>query len=219
MGSPLTGRSGKPLSGFLCLFLAGNALALAGGAAESRELNGRLNSPFVSGWTAADFNGDHTIDVARSRALARDGAGYTQQVLVQLGDSQTSFAFRSRSAKVQLGARDIDGDKDRDIVVLEALSMVPIGVWLNDGAGNFSEGNLADFQAAVDTRGSKPLDCQPKQWEPLFGISEQRIEPSPPCAWLFEPDGAAQAFSLENGAAATTSPSSGVRSRAPPRLA
>ena len=40
----------------------------------------------------------------------------------------------------------MDGDNDGDLVVFEPLSSQPIGVWINDGAGSFHEGRLADFR-------------------------------------------------------------------------
>ena len=36
--------------------------------------------------------------------------------------------------------RDVDGDNDRDLLILEPGSRRPVGVWLNDGAGHFTEG-------------------------------------------------------------------------------
>jgi hypothetical protein len=208
------GRSGRILCGLLFLCLAGSVPAWPGNA-DSRDLRS-LSSPFLTGWALADFNGDRTIDVARSRAVGRDGGGYTQQILIQSGSSQQSFAFRSRAAKVQLGARDIDGDEDRDIVVLEPWSMVPIGVWLNDGAGNFSEGNLADFRSLVDTRGSRTMEAPAGPQQTRFDISEQRSEPVSPRTWLVRPDRSVEAFFIRKESARTSNPSEGVRSRAPP---
>jgi hypothetical protein len=40
----------------------------------------------------------------------------------------------------------VDGDRDGDLIVFEPFSSQPIGVWLNDGAGSFHEGRLADFR-------------------------------------------------------------------------
>jgi len=112
----------------------------------------------VSSWVSADFDGNQTTDVALSSTVAHDRSGYLQEVRVHLGASVPSFfGFHSRSARIQLGARDIDGDLDLDILVLDGTSMVPIGIWLNDGSGNFSEGDLARYPGTSNTGKSSPL--------------------------------------------------------------
>jgi hypothetical protein len=132
------------------------------------------------GWVLADLNGDQQIDLATASSARYDAGGYAQEVRVTLGGSQeTSFRFQSRGANVELSTQDVDGDHDGDLIVFEPLSNQPIGVWLNDGAGSFHEGRLADFRSLwADRPGSSWMvrSAHP----PLLAISENRTQTAVP---------------------------------------
>jgi len=132
----------------LVLWIAATGVCSAAATPEIPELPSPLSAPSISGWVLADFNGDLTPDLASALLTHHDARGYWQELRVKLGSGQTNFYFRSRAAKVEIGAWDIDGDDDSDLVVFEALSKRPVGVWLNDGAGSFDEGNLELFTRA-----------------------------------------------------------------------
>jgi hypothetical protein len=154
-------------------------LALAGGGlvAAAHDLPSPLDSPAVSGWVLADLNGDQKVDLATARSGGHDANGYTQEVRVMLGAfQQTSFHFLSPGATVELSSQDVDGDQDRDLVILEPVSREPIGVWINDGAGLFHEGNLADFEALLGHGRSSHSLLAPHQRLALLAISEERIQ-------------------------------------------
>jgi hypothetical protein len=159
----------------LLLFLASGAGLLSAGTSRSQDLSHALNSPTVTGWALADFNGDDTFGLATASSPRHDARGYSQEVRVSFGPHQhSSFKFRSRSASVILSARDLDGDQDRDLVVREPLSMTPIGVWLNDGTGSFYEGDLADFPELARPRGASKWRVQ-HQGVLLLALVEERI--------------------------------------------
>ena len=125
----------------------------------------------------ADLNGDQNVDLAKARSGGHDAGGYAQEVRITLGAfEQTSFRFLSPGATVELSSRDVDGDQDRDLVILEPLSREPIGVWINDGAGLFHEGNLADFEALLGHGRSSQSLLAPHQRLALLAISEERIQ-------------------------------------------
>jgi len=147
------------------------ALAVSGvGLASARpDLPGGLES----GWILADLNGDHNIDLATARSGLHNASGYAQEVLVTLGAlGQTSFRFQSLSAIVELSSQDVDGDDDGDLIVFEPLSSQPIGVWLNDGAGSFHEGSLADFRKLWSEHSGAGWRVRVERLA-LFAISEQ----------------------------------------------
>jgi hypothetical protein len=90
----------------------------------------------------------------------------------------------SPGAKIELSSRDVDGDQDRDLVILEPVSRKPIGVWINDGAGVFHEGNLADFQALLGRGSSSSSMLPPHQHLALLAISEERIQLAVPANFI-----------------------------------
>lgn len=132
---------------FLVLGVSGCGLAWPAAVPESHDLPGNnLTLLSSSGWVLADFDGDSKPDVATAKSGQSDAQGFQQEVRINLGRRDgTSFKFHSSVAKVDLSVWDVDHDDDWDIFIVDALSKRPIGVWLNDGKGAFSEGDLGTF--------------------------------------------------------------------------
>ena len=169
------------------LALAGGGLSFAGAA---HDLPSALDSDPVSGWVLADLNGDQNVDLATARSERHDATGYTQEVRITLSAfQQTSFQFLSPGAKVELSSRDVDGDHDSDLVILEPLSREPIGVWINNGSGYFHEGNLADFKGLLGHGRSSANLFPPHVCVALPAISEQRIQLPIPVVSVSAQDG------------------------------
>jgi hypothetical protein len=198
----------------LLLALAGSGLGLAG---TTRNLPFANNSDAVSGWVLADLNGDQNIDLATARSERHDANGYAQEVRITLGAfQQTSFHFLSPGATVELSTRDVDGDDDGDLVIFEPLSSQPIGVWINDGAGSFHEGHLADFRKLWSERpGSAWRGHVPEL--PLFAISEERTQSVAPSAVIASPERVVAGCTWQNEFARRDARLSDFRPRAPPR--
>ncbi len=161
----------------LLSLLAGAALNVAAGGATAAEPPIPANAITSYGWAIADLNGDQIVDVATARSGQHEFNGYSQEVRIRLGAvQQTSFRFLSRGPTVELSTLDVDGDHDGDLVVFEPLSSQPIGVWLNDGAGSFHEGRLADFQKLWSDRPGPVFRSSLEQLA-LPAVSEERIQP------------------------------------------
>jgi hypothetical protein len=197
----------------LLLAFAGSGLSRA---ATAHDLPTALDSATVSGWVLADLDGNQSLDLATASPGEHDANGYSQEVRITLGKfRQTSFHFQSRGAIVELSTRDVDGDHDGDLVVFEPLSSQPIAVWLNDGAGSFHEGRLADFRKLwSDQPGSAwRVNFQRLAW---FAISEERTQSILPPAALAAPEPAAAARISQNRSAPRDARRSDFRPRAPP---
>lgn len=167
----------KHLAFSLLLGFVSTGLGLAATPPILHDLPSALDSPAVSGWVLADLNGDQNLDLATAQAGHHDASGYSQEVRVTLGAfQQTSFHFLSPGATVELSSRDLDGDQDRDLVILEPISREPIGVWINDGAGLFHQGNLVDFRALLGHGRSLSGLFPPHRRLALLAISEERIQ-------------------------------------------
>ena len=192
------------------------ALAGSGLAVYAHDLPGALDSPAVSGWVLADLNGDQKADLATARSGRHDANGYAQEVSVTLGAfQQTSFRFLSPGATIELSSQDVDGDDDGDLVVFEPLSTQPIGVWLNDGAGTFHEGRLADFRKLWSERpGSSWRGHVPQL--PLLAISEERTQSVVPSASISAPEPIVTGRTWQNDSSLRDASRTDCRPRAPP---
>ena len=198
--------------GLLLLAAAGSGLA-----ASTHDLPSALDSPAVSGWVLADLNGDQSVDLATARSGRHDAKGYAQEVRVTLGAfQQTSFRFLSPSATVELSTQDVDGDDDGDLIVFEPLSSQPIGVWINDGAGTFHEGRLADFRKLWSERPGSVWRARLAQL-PLFAISEERTQSLAPSAAILAPESVVVGRICQNQSYSAAAGCSDCRPRGPPR--
>jgi len=194
-------------------------LAFAGGglAVSAHDLPSALDSPAVSGWVLADLNGDDRADLATAQSGRHDANGYTQEVRISLGAfQQTSFHFLSQGATVELSSRDVDGDNDGDLVVFEPLSSQPIAVWLNDGAGSFHEGRLADYRKLWSERPGSAWRGHVQQI-PLLAISEERTQSVTPPAAIAAPEPIGAHCIWRSESSLTDVRRSDYRPRAPPR--
>ncbi len=113
------------------------------GAQNAPALPGPYETFGGTRWTIADFDGDGRPDVLTARPdLA--GNRFHHNIEIQLSSGRrgvVTFAvegLQSELAGIQVIARDVDGDRDVDLVFSTAVSHHPIGVWINDGGGRFA---------------------------------------------------------------------------------
>jgi len=126
-----------------------------------------LSDPLESGWALGDFDGDHETDIAVSRGVGQSDSGYVYRLELKLSQSSISrsFTFGSMDAVgVNIAAVDVDGDHDLDLVITDQFSLQRIGVWINDGKGNFTQNLHTLYWAPADLLlRSLRLDV-PTQW-------------------------------------------------------
>ena len=193
------------------------ALACSGLAASAHDLPSTLDSPAVSGWVLADLNGDQNVDLATAQSGRHDANGYAQEVRITLGAfQQTTFHFLSPGATVELSSQDVDGDDDGDLVVFEPLSSQPIGVWINDGAGSFHEGRLADYRKLWSERPGSAWRGSFQQL-PLLAVSDERTQSLTPSASIAAPEPMIAGRICQNELSLTDVSRSDHRPRGPPR--
>ena len=193
------------------------ALACSGLAVSAHDLPSALDSSAVSGWVLADLNGDQNVDLATAQSGRHDANGYAQEVRITLGAfRQTTFHFLSRGATVELSSQDVDGDADGDLVVFEPLTSQPIGVWINDGAGSFHEGRLADFRKLWSEQPGSAWRTH-LQRLPLFAVSDERTQSLSPSASIAAPEPVVINPPWQDESAGRDPQRSDFRPRAPPR--
>src|SRR5262249_12023643 len=111
----------------------------------------RIRSLESSGWVAADFDGDHRLDIAVTRLkshneclleleLSSKRAGGSLQPPAVPVTPSSAFGFH-------LSPQDVGGAHDLDIVITWGFARVPGAVWINDGTGSFAEGSLEAYPA------------------------------------------------------------------------
>jgi hypothetical protein len=86
------------------------------------------------------LNGDGTLDYAVADHIGRDLAGFEYSIDLSIsGLAAQRVTFSSPSPALSITLRDVDHDQDLDVVVSTVVSPGVVRVWLNDGAGAFTE--------------------------------------------------------------------------------
>jgi hypothetical protein len=114
--------------------------------------------------TTADFDGDSR----RDRVFAfPEGSSFSSTYIVTVRLStqiaSASFTVQSIPGGLQLAAQDVDGDCDLDLVITTRFFGEHVGVWVNDGSGNLTKTNAADYPlwiwgAGPRLEGSSPAE-------------------------------------------------------------
>jgi len=141
-----------PRTVFACL-CAFAALCLVSGPSWALP---NLNSPVWPrplnvGSAIADLDGDQIPDVASGTNLGRTAQGYFYRIDLDLTHNSQVKAFNIYSNEpngLDVRAIDVDGDHDLDLVITSRILQQPIGIWLNDGEGNFTRGDEDQYAGA-----------------------------------------------------------------------
>jgi hypothetical protein len=100
---------------------------------------------------AATLDTDHEPDWISVYACPGPDAGayYCIRVaLSQAHSTQTLLVPRSPNG-IRITARDVDGDRLPDILVMSIGDGRPLGIWINDGRGGFQTGDPSTFPARI----------------------------------------------------------------------
>jgi hypothetical protein len=135
----------------------------------------------------ADLDGDQLPDLASGIKTGHTSQGYSYRVDLDLtgNPDRKSFSVLSQEPNgLNIQAIDVDGDKDLDLVITSRWSMKPIGVWINDGSGSFTPGDLDQYgsriwQTSPSVRSSHLASniVLQHEWRRLdISISSQRLD-------------------------------------------
>jgi hypothetical protein len=57
----------------------------------------------------------------------------------------------------------VDGDGDLDLVIMSAWTLAPVGVWINNGHGDFTQGDLTAYPRSIWTEAPCILSDIPRE--------------------------------------------------------
>jgi hypothetical protein len=107
---------------------------------------GTAAAPF--GWSTAigdlDSDGRPDFAIADRPDHRPRGYAYTIEILLSRAQSQT-LALQSVYDALTVRLRDVDDDRDLDLVATPALTQEVVRIWLNDGNGRFHEADSHAF--------------------------------------------------------------------------
>lgn len=107
--------------------------------------------------SGGDLDGDHIADLVSTVRSRHTTSGVRHVLEIRLGNgtSRQTFHFPARNGGLAVAARDVDGDRDLDLVVTARVTGEGIGILINDGTGVFTEGDLRDRKPWVWGGGTK----------------------------------------------------------------
>ena len=111
-----------------------------------------LFAPLLHGsGTLADLDGDLRADFAFYSPKGVVNGAYRYRVDVHLTTGLgTTFDVDSASpGGLHITARDVDGDQDLDLVITSQFGHEPVGVWINDGHGQFTHGQADAYSQGI----------------------------------------------------------------------
>ena len=133
------------------LLIAAALVCLAPFLSAQDGLKGALSqtnfgAPLEHHLAAADLDGDDQADGAI--LVDSNWVGAHNSIKIQLhftGHPNTELNFESTGQTLTVRAWDIDQDGDNDLVIEDAITHKPLHVWINEGHGDFHEGNIQDY--------------------------------------------------------------------------
>jgi hypothetical protein len=127
-------------------------LGVFGGSAAARPATQNLlETKLASGvpFAIADFDGDLLPDLISIQTGANSAAGTNYWIQLKLSAAgKQSIRLVAPMGGLSIEARDVNGDNTIDLILATAWSRKPIAIFLNDGHGNFSRVEAANFPEA-----------------------------------------------------------------------
>jgi hypothetical protein len=133
--------------------LVSQAAALAPRGPAASPVGVLTGSSFIlhSSPGVGDFDGDNRADIAYAHPQGRVNGAWRYQVEIRLS-AQPGATFDVDSGEaggLRISTRDVDGDHDLDLVITSAFGGLRVGVWINDGHGQFAQGAAESYPPSI----------------------------------------------------------------------
>lgn len=130
------------------------SLALAGGSATpgaSAQNAWLASAGSARSFAIADFDGDHRPDLADVQRGQNSFTTSSYWIGLRLSTVGRQYIrLVAPPGGLAIEARDVNGDRNVDLVVRTEWFSQPVAIFLNDGHGNFSRAKPASFQEAFN---------------------------------------------------------------------
>jgi hypothetical protein len=117
----------------------------------------------------ADLDGDHIPETASIRHL-----GYVYQVSIHFTTGRPRLRLLTHLTEGLAGlsfeTTDVDNDNKRDLVLVSATSLEPIGVWLNQGKAKFRKVNSSIYRGVGKETGPRYRYRRTSEPEPVGNL-------------------------------------------------
>ena len=136
---------------FLAFFFEFGLSGLGVAAAKDATGQGRPSvgvGPGLS-FAIADFDGDRRADLVSVEGHQLGSASRDYSIRLQLtADGRQAIRVVAPSGGLQIEARDVNGDRAVDLVLITVWFKRPVAILLNDGRGRFSYAEPSRFPGA-----------------------------------------------------------------------
>ncbi|HEY6464688.1 MAG TPA: VCBS repeat-containing protein [Candidatus Acidoferrales bacterium] len=123
-------------------------------------------------FAVADFDGDHQPDLASVQAGANGASSSNYVVRFRLSNLGRRYVrVTAPEGGLLIEARDVNGDNTIDLVVASAWLDKPVAILLNDGNGNFSQVDPANYPEALRSSGPR-WNSSRNQDSSVFGLPQ-----------------------------------------------
>jgi hypothetical protein len=205
------------LKSFARIVTSLSALAFLAGVASAAS---QPTLPFDNSVVFGDFNGDRNTDTIALHldSLTVASASYTVRVSLSGSEGDAITAVVVDGRRVELIPRDVDGDRDLDLIVSTVVTHEPVRVLINNGRGRFAAASPREFSGAL-WHETGQISTQTYQADESACDGDAPTDSASPATTRFEaaPD-TSSALTAYRPLSVAVAPVQSGRTRGPPRF-
>jgi hypothetical protein len=117
------------------------------------------------GGVIVDLDGDGRPDLVIAWAVGWGPEGFQYRIELDLTTrpGPSSFSVSTEKDGLRIVPRDVDGDGAPDLIISNVWPLVPVGVWINDRRGGFTQGDRTAYPRSIWTEGRGIFSDTPRE--------------------------------------------------------